>query len=108
MTATEGLKPRSVFRPGEVFILTQGEYSSYEVLALCRVIVEFDVTALVAEWLKDHPEQLKNYHFKTDAFHAWMSARGLWAEVPHGEFFLGDYGSYGTIHGYAVEEDGKR
>jgi hypothetical protein len=75
---------------GTLFLLTEGEYSSYYCITLCKAIVDIDVEALKSEYLKLHHEQLEDYKFRTTMFVRWFLVdKRLAQELEYTEWHLG-------------------
>jgi hypothetical protein len=61
-----------IIKTGELFLMTTGEYSDYEVKVLCRANTNINTRAVVDEYLADHPEQARDYGFEDFAFVNWI------------------------------------
>jgi hypothetical protein len=47
----------TAFEPGELAIITHGQYSSYGLLCVVRVLKPLNLERAMADWLEEHPEQ---------------------------------------------------
>lgn len=77
---------------GMVFTVTTGVYSDYFVRGVFRAKAEIDTSALMAEWLCDHPKQTQAYSFSEDEFLGWVCRKGLIEPIDSFEWHLSDYG----------------
>jgi hypothetical protein len=61
-----------IIKTGELFLMTTGQYSDYDVKVLCRANTNINTSAVVDEYLVDHPEEAQDYHFGEFAFINWV------------------------------------
>lgn len=80
--------------------ITTGEYSDYSVSGVFRAKEEIDADKLLADWLKDNPEQVADYHFNANEFLGWVVRQGLVEPVDSFEWYLG---AYSCAEGMSVE-----
>ena len=81
-----------VIKKGELFILTSGEYSDYDLMAVCRADEDIDIEALGDEYLQSRPEERKRYHFGQYRFAKWLLVdKRVITEVPYKEWHTGSY-----------------
>lgn len=59
-------------KQGEIILLTDGEYSDYEVNTLCKATKDIDVMALRLEYLELFPKEVEPYSFKVSHFLKWL------------------------------------
>jgi P2-related tail formation protein len=62
---------------GQLLVLTLGEYEDNGVVAVARVLKDFDLDERVAEWVRQNPEQVHDWKFDVDAFREWLAGQGL-------------------------------
>jgi len=79
-------------RAGELLLITSGEYSSYEVHTLVRIVKDCDLNVELEEYLSIHPGQREHWAYDHSRFLGWLSARHLFEEVEYREFFIGSDG----------------
>lgn len=78
---------------GETFTISDGEYSDYGVIALCRAKQEIDIDSLIQEYLSINPEQIPDYYFEYYKFVKWLLVdKNVAEEIPYRELHLGGYG----------------
>lgn len=92
----------STIRKGTLLLLSRGEYSDYDVTAVCRATQDFDPDALKREWLDAHPDQDEQYRADLSAFLAWLlNVKAIAEELEVTELHLG---SYSTLDPYVRRE----
>jgi len=84
---------RIVIERGSLFVLSSGEYSDYQIYAVCRAKCDIDLEALEDEYLASHPEQRRRYGISFYEFISWLIAQKQVAEeLDYQEWYLGAYG----------------
>lgn len=79
-------------KKGSMFLLTDGEYSDYEAITLCKATTDIDVMALRAEYMALYPEQNKDYSFRESQFCKWLVVdKKVCKELDYFEWHLGSY-----------------
>ena len=86
------LKQDTLIEAGEVFILSEGEYSNYDPIAVCRAKRDFEIDAVMQEYLDQHPKQKEDYNFQPYEFAKWLILDKDFAEdLNFREFHVGAY-----------------
>lgn len=79
-------------KKGSFFALTNGCYSDYEMVTICKATQDIDVSALHDEYLSLRPEQAKEFRFKDDEFIKWLIVdKKVCKELDYFEWHLGNY-----------------
>lgn len=73
---------------GKLILISNGQYSSYEVFTVVEVLQEFDAAAELRSYYEQHPEQRGEYRMAESQFITWLIERGLIKEIDYGEFYL--------------------
>ena len=78
-------------KKGELFLLSCGTYSDYDVKCLCRALVDIDCKNLVSAFRADNPD-FKQYDSESKVIHWMINVKKMAEEVQRKELWLGDYG----------------
>ena len=84
-------------KAGQLLTLSEGCYSDYGIVGFFVALQTFEPMTLLAEYMAAHPEQSKNYKFKSDQFLASLLAKGLLLEIDYATLHLGDYSRAGEV-----------
>lgn len=98
-------KKDTIIPAGTLVVLTWGEYSDYDMLALCRAETDIDTDALAQEFIamrKDAAADSDEYvstRFSRFAFLKWLVVdKKVLSDQSYAEWHLGSYGDYdGTV-----------
>lgn len=80
-----------IAKAGKLICVDGGEYSDYRIYGFFVVLKDFDPYEELEEYLKEHPEQREDYHFKEDGLLAALLRKGLLMEVKYGTIHLTDF-----------------
>jgi hypothetical protein len=83
----------TIIPEGAVFYVSTGEYSSYEVIDVCRALKQIDLDSLRKEY--GPPLDEDDSRPPASEFCAWLKQRGYLESLPHGELFLDQGYTYG-------------
>lgn len=78
---------------GKLLLVSSGEYSSYNIAGVYRVLKEIDPNLMIRGWLEAHPEQKERYHFREDDFINWVEDIGFLEKIETSEWYLTGYSS---------------
>jgi hypothetical protein len=76
--------------PGQLVIISTGEYSGYSLEGLFKVLVPFEFEAKKVEFLNKFPEFADSYE-ALERFLPWLHSEGLIEDYPYCEWHLGSY-----------------
>lgn len=81
-------------KAGTLLMISDGNYSSYQVKGFFVVLTEFQPKALLEEFSPEStaPDKPTVRHFEPTEFLAFLLKKGLLLEVSYGELWCGDYG----------------
>ena len=80
---------------GALFVLTEGEYSDYQMMVVCRATEDIDPQALTREYLAAYPQQAEDYDAEFYHFAKWLTVdRQAAEEAACWEWHLGEYGTF--------------
>lgn len=87
------------FKPGEIIVLTSGEYSDFSITAVFKVLKPFNFADELKKYTKigDLPGYIVSKLIYTrDSFNIAnkLVIAGLWEELKHLEAHVGSYGEY--------------
>ncbi len=77
-------------KPGELVIISTGEYSDYSLQGLFKIMAPFEFEAKKTEFLNKFPELVESYS-ALDKFLPWLVAEGLIEDHSFTEWHLGSY-----------------
>ena len=77
---------------GKLVVISQGEYSDYQVLGVFIAEERFNPDDLKDEYLKLCPEEKQPYKFEERKFLNFVISKKLLKEIEYCEFHLGNYG----------------
>lgn len=89
-----------IAKEGQVLSITQGCYSSYQVVGLYEVVRDFQPMEELEEYLKENPGQKEKYQFKELGFHFFLDKKGFLKEISNVTLHLGDYGDSSEVFFY--------
>ena len=78
----------SIAKAGQLMLVDAGEYVSYQIIGLYRVLQDFDPTRVLAKYLKVHPEERENGRFNGYGYMMMLAREGWIEPVPHANLFL--------------------
>ncbi len=77
-------------KPGELIIISTGEYSDYSLCGLFKVMKPFEFDSKKTEFLNIFPKLVGSYD-ALDKFLPWLCSEGLIEDYPFTEWHLGSY-----------------
>lgn len=89
---------KSIVRKGELLAITEGAYSSYGVLGMYKVLVEFKPYEELDKYLQINPDQGIDYRFSPYEFLSYLDKKGYFEEVPTVSLHLGDYSNASEVY----------
>ena len=87
------------FKKGEMILVTEGEYSDYNVTGLFTALKEFRRDTTIRAWCKDTNRDIKEAtceigcNNKEIDYVPWLLRNGIIKELEYREFHTGSYGS---------------
>lgn len=81
-----------VAQPGELVLLTEGEYDSYNVTGVATALKAFNPLEARTRYLYTLPVEARYRHFDHMAFVDWLVAEGLIELRDTSTLHLGEYG----------------
>jgi hypothetical protein len=72
-------------------LLTNGEYSDYMVDGLYEIPSVDWLREKLEEWLVQHPDQRRKYHFKEREYVKWLETLPECVRLPYCEAHIGSY-----------------
>ena len=82
---------------GLLLTISEGCYSDYGITGFFVCLQTFKPMALLAEYMAAHPDQAKDYSFKSETFLQSLLAKGLLLEISYATLHLGDYSRAGEV-----------
>ncbi len=78
----------SIAKAGQLMLVDQGEYDSYQIIGLYRALQDFDPKQVLAKYLKAHPEERQDGRFNGYGYMMMLAREGWIERVPHVDLFL--------------------
>lgn len=79
-------------KAGETVLLSEGEWSDYEVKFLAKALKDFTMEELRSKYFEKYPEQIPYNRADLDKFSFYLVEAGFIEEVPCVELYLGTWG----------------
>ena len=97
-------EPDQIIQRSELILVTEGEYSAYQITGLFIAKKQFNLTAYLKNYLFMHHEEINRHKFKKHKFLASLTTLGYLKEItcPR-ELYLGDYGDCKLVKVRAIE-----
>lgn len=76
-------------KAGTLLMISDGNYSSYQISGFFVVLSDFNPKALLEEFYPADPEPTKS--FEPAEFLAFLLSKGFLLEIKYGELWCGDY-----------------
>jgi len=94
------MKVATTIPAGNVFTITMGEYSDYNVDGVYMAVVDIEPDALLKQWLSEHPEQTESYRFEHSKFLLRLLTQNVMKLMHSFEWHITDYSSWSemTLH----------
>jgi hypothetical protein len=80
-------------KSGQLFTVSSGEYSDYQVIGVFQANADFDVKELLEAYLLEFPKQAQRFRFDAQGYLGWCARKNLFEPVESLEWHLGDYGN---------------
>ena len=93
-------------KKGEIFLFSNGEYSDYEIVTICKAKNDIDIETLKEEYIKNNPDEKEDY-FEYYKFVKWIIVdKRLADEIEYKEWYLGEYGiaDFNLINGETINK----
>ena len=86
-------KQDTIIKKGELFMFSEGNYSDYQINAVCRAKKNIDIEAAKQEYFELYPKQEEDYAFEPYRFIKWIIVDKDLAEeiIQYKEWYLGEY-----------------
>lgn len=86
-------------------MLSEGAYSDFQNIALCRAKCDLDTEALSKEYFELYPDQAEELHFKGFTFAKWLTVdkRDMVEEIKYWGWHLASYYTFRPLVSFPPE-----
>jgi hypothetical protein len=78
------------YKADEIFMLTEGEYADFQVVAMLRAAVDFDAREVADQFAVQNPDAA--WRFQADQFLDYLVENHLVEVIPYRAMYVGAYG----------------